>query len=562
MIHENARATRTSAPPRDRAFAHRQAGGLAELFQVAVTTAPTAPVPVIRDPPVSAPTRRPQRPWRDRLVRHPWPLAAILTVQAALSLRLVWSNTAFPDEALYLWSGHLEWTHWLHGTPIPAFQTYFSGAPVIYPPLGALADTWGGLAGARLLSLVFMLGATCCLHATARRMFDTRAAGFAAALFAGLAATQYLGAFATYDAMALFLMALSAWLGIRAVDSAGWARELMLAGAGAVTALADATKYAAALFTPVLVAVIVCWAGIRQGRRSALGAGMIVFWTLFLAAAGLLIAGGHGYLQGIRYTTLARSYGSATAPFLLFVSAKWEGAVLLLALIGAAAAAVAWRQRAGTIMACVLAGSALLVPAEQARIHTYTSLFKHIGYGAWFAAILGGFALASFMRAVPAAKAASALRVSLATAVLVGVPSLPWAADHFGWPDATRMIPMMRAQMAAHPGPLLADDRGNVFDYYLPSQMMQRTVVGTWFFAYNDPATGRHLTGAAAYAAAIRERYFSVVMLEFWDTATTDRIIRADVEAARGYRLVADFTYPAFGSHGPFEVWVREGALR
>jgi hypothetical protein len=48
-----------------------------------------------------------------------WPLVAVLVVQAGLSLRLVWSNTAFEDEALYLWAGHLEWAHWLHGTPIP-----------------------------------------------------------------------------------------------------------------------------------------------------------------------------------------------------------------------------------------------------------------------------------------------------------------------------------------------------------------------------------------------------------------------------------------------------------
>ncbi len=93
-------------------------------------------------------------------------LLAILTIQAALSLRLVRSNSAFTDEALYLWAGHLEWAHWLHGTPIPPFPTYFSGAPVIYPPIAAIADSLGGLAAARILSLCFMLGATALLWAT------------------------------------------------------------------------------------------------------------------------------------------------------------------------------------------------------------------------------------------------------------------------------------------------------------------------------------------------------------------------------------------------------------
>ena len=137
--------------------------------------------------------------------------AAILAFQAALSIRLVWANTAFNDE-LYLWSGRLEIAHLLHGTNIPEFQTYFSGAPVIYPILGAAVDSYGGLAAARLLSLAFMLAATCLLYATTRRLLGRTAGVIAAALFAFLGPVQYLGAFATYDAMALFLISLAAFL--------------------------------------------------------------------------------------------------------------------------------------------------------------------------------------------------------------------------------------------------------------------------------------------------------------------------------------------------------------
>jgi hypothetical protein len=95
--------------------------------------------------------------WR-RFARWPWALAVVLCVQAVLSLRLIRVNTAFQDEALYLWAGHMEWSHWLHGTSMPLYATYFSGAPVLYPPLGALADSPGGLVGARLLSLGFRDG--------------------------------------------------------------------------------------------------------------------------------------------------------------------------------------------------------------------------------------------------------------------------------------------------------------------------------------------------------------------------------------------------------------------
>ena len=72
-----------------------------------------------------------------------WPLLAILAVQTILSLRLIGADTAFQDEALYLWAGHLEWARVLHGTPIPQFPSYFSGAPVI-DELHVLMGAGGG----------------------------------------------------------------------------------------------------------------------------------------------------------------------------------------------------------------------------------------------------------------------------------------------------------------------------------------------------------------------------------------------------------------------------------
>ena len=72
------------------------------------------------------------------------PLVVVLVLQAGLSVRLVGADTAFQDEAEYLWAGHLEWSHWLHGTVVPPFASYFSGAPGIYPPLAALADRPAG----------------------------------------------------------------------------------------------------------------------------------------------------------------------------------------------------------------------------------------------------------------------------------------------------------------------------------------------------------------------------------------------------------------------------------
>src|SRR5262249_16992750 len=131
----------------------------------------------------------------------PWELVVVLVAQAALSLRLVWADTAFMDVGLYLWAGHMGGAHWLQGSPVPHFQAWFSGAPVLYPALAALVDTYGGLAAVRLVSLALMLCVTCLLWGTTSRLVNRRAALIASALFAALSGTAFLGAFATYDAM-------------------------------------------------------------------------------------------------------------------------------------------------------------------------------------------------------------------------------------------------------------------------------------------------------------------------------------------------------------------------
>ena len=183
---------------------------------------------IVLDQPLSQPDDQPERPplqvveYRRRRHLPVHPLVVVLAVQAGLSLSLLRSNTAFSDESLYLWAGRLEWSHWLHGSPLPTFATYFSGAPVIYPPLAALADSIGGLAAARLLSLCFMVGATLLLYSTTGRLFGRRAAACAAAVFVCLGPAQVLSAFATYDAMAIFLIALATWLAVRGRGGRDW----------------------------------------------------------------------------------------------------------------------------------------------------------------------------------------------------------------------------------------------------------------------------------------------------------------------------------------------------
>jgi hypothetical protein len=493
------------------------------------------------------------------LTRAPYPLIGVLLLQAILSLRLIWSNTAFQDEALYLWAGHLEWAHWLHGTSISAsaLPTYFSGAPVVYPPLGALADSVGGLPAARLLSLCFALAASGCLFASAKRLLGSRAALLAVALFVGTGSVQFLGAFATYDAMALFLLGFSTWLSIRATFSKSWKLVALLVASGGMLAFANATKYASTLFDPVVIVVAVLAMRRERCRAVAAIAGVLVATSALLVIATALRLGGPAYWHGIETTTTARQTGTVPTPGVLFVSTKWIGIVAVLAVLGAAAS-----SRGGRLLGWTLAIAVFLAPVEEARIHTLTSLFKHVGYGAWFGCIVAGYALDAFARAVPPAKAVAAMRVATAAAVVAAVAGLSYSGSHFaGWPNETRYVLALKPVLAAAPnGPVLIDD-AQIPEYYLGIYAQFDRITNSSYFAYTDPATHRRITKSSpAYADAIQHRFFSVISLTYGNAPTVyDPGIVSDIRRSGGYRLVSSIPYQTSSDRGKFLTWVREG---
>ena len=468
----------------------------------------------------------------------PWPLGVVLAAQAALSIRLVWSNTAFQDEGLYLRAGHLEWARWLHGTPIPDFPSYFSGAPVLYPPVAALADSVGGLAAARLLSLCFMLLVTSLLWGAARRLYGQRAALLAAGLFATLAGTQFLGAFATYDAMALCLLALAAWTGVRAADAERRARLVLLVASGFILAVADAVKYATALFTPLVIVVV----AMAMWRRRNSGAGLaalltvLASWTVIAAAA--VVAGGHDYWLGITTSTLDRPDSTAAVTAVLHRSYVWTSLILILAVLGAILA-VRGEQR-GKLLPAVLGAAALLAPAGQAALHTTVSLQKHVVFGAWFAAIAAGYAMARLSRVDPGHGWAAVMALPIVASTLFG--SMGQAASLYRvWPNSAEAVSVLRSAVRAHPGNYLAEDY-DVEAYYLRAEAGWQRWSNTYYFSYHGAPPG-----AASYDAAIGRHYFSLVILDFGDTAAADRQITAAMRRAGGYYVLAHA--------GPYTIW-------
>ena len=473
----------------------------------------------------------------------PWQLVAVLVVQAALSLRLIWSNTAFVDEAQYLWTGHMEWAHWLQGAPVPEFQTWFSGSPVLYPALAALVDTYGGLAAARLLSLAFMLGVTWMLWGTACVLVNRRAAFIATALFATLAGTAFLGAFATYDAMALFLLTAATRIAVGASRREGVLGSAGFLLVGMILGLACAVKYAAALFVPVILLVVFFSRAREAGWGRAFAASLTVAIGLALALAAGLYEGGSSYWHGLQVTTLSRPASNASPLNVIKLSYIWTEFIAVLAL---AALFMSRREPlADRWLLRLLAISIILVPAEQARIDTTVSLHKHVVFGAWFAAIAAGYVLGrlSMVDKTRGWMIVMSIPIIAATALL-GVPQ--GASLYRYWPNSSTFTAEVPQLLAEHPGMYLSDPGiGPVVGYY------SRGGVG-WTQWQNDQIFRRPgmAQGLDSDRAAISSHEFAVVIVNTSVTASKqyDEAIMAYIRQSHGYRMVA--------SADGFEAWI------
>ena len=489
----------------------------------------------------------------------------MLAVQAVLSLRLVRADTANQSEAAYLNAGHLEWAHWLHGVPVPPFGSYFSGAPVIYPPVGAAVDSLGGLVAARILSLAFMLGATALLWGAASRLFGRQAAFFSAALFALLGTTLHLGAFATNDAMALFLIALAAWCVVHAGNrgtGTGW----MVAAAVAL-ALANAAAYSSALFDLVVALLAVLTVPRASPGLAARRVGTLLIVTAALLAVGLL-AGGANYRAGVKMTILTAVPGSASPLSVLANSWYWAGLLLVLAVCGVAFSWAGRAPAAQTWLLAVLTAAAVIGPLEQAHLHSVASLYRHVGLGSWFAAISAGYAVDRFICAASAGRTRALTAGACVVALIfpAGVAfSQSWSLST-NWANATSFIAIFRPLADHGSAPMLVEDP-SIAEYYLPAGAQwqrwssTRNIVLTGGTNTGNPAPAAGITGAGdpgTYARYIKEGYFSLVALNFTDTSGLDQQIVADLRRNHHYRLIEVVPYgieiPPIGK-GTYNVW-------
>lgn len=346
-----------------------------------------------------------------------WPLAIIVAAQGALTVPWLWRTAPFTDEALYLDAGHQMWAHWLHHAPMPDYASSFSGAPVLYPPIGAIADSLGGLPAARAVSLVLMMGASAAVYFSGLRLFGRLTAFFGAALFAVTGLIVHYGAFATYDAPALFFLALSLWAVAHVRD--GGYRWIALCAAALV--ISNAAKYATLAWDPVIAGVLLLdnW---DRGLARAFTRVLSLVTGVAVAEAALLWVAGPSYRQGLIDTTLIRTLrtGAYVQPSVVLQRAAVLTAVILLSAVAAVVISIAARDplpRIGMLVLFVLAG--LVAPVDQARIHELTSLDKNMGFGLIFPVLAAGYAVQGAIRHAPRRLPAGRVWCSAAGAAVI-----------------------------------------------------------------------------------------------------------------------------------------------
>src|SRR6266852_1864704 len=383
------------------------------------------------------------------LLRLPLPL--ILLLQAITSL-VALRNTAFQDEALYLFAGRQIILSWMGKTPYLApYGLYFSGYPSFYPVIGGALDFLGGLEAARLLSLLCMLIVTTCVYFMTIQFFDRRSALIAAFLFACEGSVLFLGRLATYDAFCLCLLALAVMLSLRAGKAASAQSCLAV---GPLLVLAVAAKYAGLLFVPTVLALLAWWSWKHKGLGEALVRLGIALFSLLVSGFIAFLNLDKQVLTGLSVTTTNRVSFEVAPTLVIQHVAAMEGIFFGLALLGLL---LCGGQRLPTGL--LLFGSALLVSLYHIYKGEFVSLDKHLAFSMFFLAPLTGLAIASLVGLLRKRSVRLSWFTALALCLLTLPPGLQQARTLYGdWPSSTQLTAILRPRVHLGAGRYLAED--------------------------------------------------------------------------------------------------------
>jgi 4-amino-4-deoxy-L-arabinose transferase-like glycosyltransferase len=442
------------------------------------------------------------------------PLAGILALQAIVAL-VTLRNTAFQDEALYLYAGRQIIHSWNGGPPPPEnYAFYFSGYPNVYPVIGGFLDMTGGLELARAFSLACMLGVTSIGYGVTGKLFGRRAAIFAAAGYACAGVVLYVSRLAVFDAMCLLFIAIACGCAVYGgMNRRGWWLVLLV---GPTLVIAVLAKYAALLFIPPAFALLATTSVPFLGWWRAI-ARMVLALVSF--AASLVVAYrlmGKSAFHAINGSTTNRDVLVKEPRIDLLLHVLQMGGILIaLALIGLLLALrTQWRYR---MIALVFFGSIWLAPLYHIYVQEFISLDKHLAYALFFAMPLAGYALAG-ISGFERTRGIGSVRGDwvIGLAVVLATFSLGLSQSktlYAGWANSGRLSTALHSLLRDGTGRILAEDievsRFDARDITEPWQWS-----GLWFLYYKD-ARGKVFHGNPAITQALHDRYYEWAELSF-----------------------------------------------
>jgi 4-amino-4-deoxy-L-arabinose transferase-like glycosyltransferase len=478
-----------------------------------------------------------------------WSLPLILAFQALLSLTLL-QNTAFEDEALYVYAGQQIWQHWLHGLPmLDNYSYYFSGNPYVYPILGGALDMVGGLELARALSLVCMLLVTACGYYVTKQLFDQKSAVFAALFLVCQGPVLFLSRLATYDPLCICLLALGTAL---AVNASLAQRPWRALGIGPLLVLAFFAKYAALLFIPPVLAILAFSTLLRRGWISMLVRGTL--GVLSLAVVGTLAAMVVNHVDPSMFHALNASTTNRIVN-VEYSRLALAGHVVQMAGVSYAVglAGLALTRKKHLLIALLFFGSALLVPAYHLYKAELISLDKHLGFSLFFVMPVAGYALASlsgFRRMFSPGRYWLAGVAICLMLFLVGTGTA--RSMYSGWPSTADLTYVFQTQVRPAGGRYLAE-QFEVLRYNLEDETYTWQWTGPYFFEYTDKQ-GHYYVGNEAYVKAINDGYFDLIELNYGNTIPLDLVIAQAIGQSNKYDLID--TIPTRDSYGTGYFWV------
>jgi 4-amino-4-deoxy-L-arabinose transferase-like glycosyltransferase len=487
----------------------------------------------------------------------PVAIGAVVVLQVVVMSTL--HNTAFQDEALYLYAGRQYLDELTTGRPVVEdFSSYFSGLPYFYPVVAACLDAIGGLEAARWLSTAFAVIATCCVFGASRTLVGERAAIVATVAFAVCAPVVFVGRLATYDALGVALVSFAVLLASRA------GRHPFVATFSAVVILgiATAAKYASAAFAPAVLLIVVAAPGMTAVRRLRAVSGGLVGLCIVATAAALLVHEDPTLLTGLTQTTTGRHVAASDRLAALLRVVQLAGVQIGIALLGAAvliAQSVRRRPRSprNVLLAAALVVGLVVAPAYHVQAGELVSLDKHLAFATVFAAPLIGLTLTASLERIDQRSRWVVPITAVVVMITLGIGQV--AQMYRAWPDSSGLQLALRETVRASDTRVLAEEV-EVPKYYLADRVLAGwQLTGLDFFQYEKD--GALISGVPAYDAAIEDGYFGVIAFRYGPSAALATQLTATIRASGKYEEIVDIPFQTSTGDGSYRIWRRTQPL-